>query len=236
MTAGESRMQPSLWSKLCPARTSRVHSQTASMPPLSIRHSAAARTTACATADQFCSSEACAPSHPTCLIASSVLRSASARSIRNPFSRLVPGALLDMQQRQKKKVCRAVESNAAAYSSSYVTAEACGNEARANPRLISALALRRRILISFARRPSRSPRLPCLVPNGCVAIAALTITARHGRSQVAGSSSRSRLAPLPKASPPAVTTQPQEPQAHRPSCGPARGIPCRCQWDENLPD
>lgn len=39
------------------------------------------------------------PSHPTCLIASSVLRSAFARSIRNPFSRLVPGALLDMQQK-----------------------------------------------------------------------------------------------------------------------------------------
>ena len=36
---------------------------------------------------------------------------------------------------------------------------------------------------------------------------------------VAGSSSRSRLAPLPKASPPAVITQPNEPQAHRPSCG-----------------
>ena len=121
--------------------------------PLPIGDSAAARTSACTTAGQFCSSEACAASHPTCLIASSVLRSAFARSIRNPLF----SSCSWRPARHAAKKCQAVESNAAACSSQYATAEACGNEARANPRLISALvALRRRILISFARpRPQR---------------------------------------------------------------------------------
>lgn len=60
--------------------------------------------------------------------------------------------------------------------------------------------------------PFRLPR-----PSTGVALTALTIPS-HAVA-VAGSSSRSRLAPHPKASPPAVIAQPGEPQAHRPPCG-----------------
>lgn len=92
------------------------------------------------------------------VIASSVLRSASARSIRSPFSRLVPGALLDMQP-GSKTTCRAGRSSAAAYSSSCATAEVirewgdgCEGESEAHFSLCAPRPVQRRILISFARR------------------------------------------------------------------------------------
>lgn len=186
---------------------------------------------------QFCSSEACAPSHPTCLIASSVLRSAFARSIRNPFSRLVPGALLDMQQKSVKP-SRPTLLHILAHI----------------PRQRPAVMGRGRIRGSF--QPSRAStsyphalcsaksrlhRFPCLVRNGCGKHSFDRHRHRHRRPwqamAVAGSSSRSRLAPLPKASPPPVSHRSAwRTPGSQAFLWSARGIPYRCQWDENLPD
>lgn len=103
------------------------------------------------------------PSHPTCLIASSVLRSAFARSIRNPFSRLVPGALLDMQQKSVEPSLPTL-----LHILAHMPRQKPAGMGRGRTRgSFQPSCPRRRILMSLCSAKPRLHRFPCLILNGC---------------------------------------------------------------------